>query len=71
MIVNAESALIQPVDRDYKQKGSARKVHLEVKNNGISHALRVGGQTMVLIESDDCETEDNPIRKYEKRNADS
>lgn len=42
MIVNAESALIQPVDRDYKQKGSARQVHLEVKNDGISHALRVG-----------------------------
>lgn len=43
MIVSAESALIQPVDRDYKRKGSARQIHLEVKNDGISHALRVGG----------------------------
>ena len=59
MIVNAESALIQPVDRDYKQKGSARQVHLEIKNDGISHALRVGGQTMVLIKRKDCEDEEN------------
>lgn len=43
MIVSAESALIQPVDRDYKRKGSARQIHFEVKNDGISHALCVGG----------------------------
>lgn len=59
MIVSAESALIQPVDRDYKRKGSARQIHFEVKNDGISHALRVGGQTMVLINRKDCEDEEN------------
>ena len=59
MIKSAESALIQPVDRDYKQKGSARQVHLEVKSDGISHTLRVGGQTMVLIKREDCENEEN------------
>lgn len=52
MIVNAESALIQPLDRDYNKKGRPRKVHLEVKNDGISHALRAGGQTLVLEKLD-------------------
>ena len=43
-IKNAKSVLIQPVDRDYKQKGATRQIHLEIKNDGISYALRVGGR---------------------------
>lgn len=43
MIVSAESVLIQPVDRDYNRKGITRQIHLEVKDDGISHALRTGG----------------------------
>lgn len=42
MIKSAESTLIQPIDKDYKRKGLVRQVHLEVKNDGISHALRTG-----------------------------
>ncbi len=49
MIVGAESTLIQPVDRDYNKKGLQRKTHLEIKDDGISHALRTGGQIFVLI----------------------
>jgi len=43
MIKSAESALIQPRDRDYKQKSSVRQVH----------SLRTGGQTMILIKKED------------------
>lgn len=53
MIKSAESALIQPIDRDYKRKGIVRQTHLEVKSDGTSYALRAGGQTMVLIKKED------------------
>lgn len=43
MIKSAESALIQPIDRDYKRKGIVRQTHLEVKSDGTSYALRAGG----------------------------
>lgn len=49
-IKSANSALLQPVDRDYKTKGKKRKEHLEIKNDGISHALRSGVRTFVVIE---------------------
>lgn len=52
MIKSAESALIQPIDRDYKRKSIVRQIHLEVKNDGTSYALRVG-QIMVLIKKED------------------
>lgn len=39
MIINAESVLVQPVDRDYNKKGLQRETHLEPKDDGISHAL--------------------------------
>lgn len=53
MIKSAESALIQPIDRDYKRKSIVRQIHLEVKNDGTSYALRAVGQTMVLIKKED------------------
>ena len=43
MIKSAESALIQPIDRDYKRKGVVRQTHLEVKSDGTSYTLRAGG----------------------------
>ena len=49
-IISANSALIQPADRDYKSKGNKRKEHLEIKKDEISHALRGGVRTLVVIE---------------------
>lgn len=48
MIINAQSALLQPVDRDYNLNGGTREEHFEVKQDGISHALRAGQNTFVL-----------------------
>lgn len=47
MIKEPNTCLIQPVDRDYNKKGDERKVHIETKDDGISHALRTNGETMV------------------------
>ena len=49
-IKSANSALIQPTDRDYKAKGKERKEHLEIKNDEIAHALRSGVRNLVVIE---------------------
>lgn len=38
----AKSALLQPLDRAYKQNGMHRIEHLEVKDDGIAHTLRTG-----------------------------
>jgi len=42
------TCLIQPKDRNYKEKNLPREVHIESKNDGISHALRTNGETMVV-----------------------
>lgn len=49
-IISANSALVHPVDRNYKTKGEKRKEHLEVKNDEIAHALRAGVRNFVVIE---------------------
>lgn len=54
-IVKANSALIQPKDRDYKSKGLKREEHLEVKNDEIAHALRAGIRSYVVIETEETE----------------
>lgn len=54
-IVKANSALIQPKDRDYNRKGLKREEHLEVKSDEISHALVARGDTYVVIEYDESE----------------
>lgn len=51
-IVRANSALIQPKDRDYNRKGLKREEHLEVKSDEIAHALRAGIRSFVVIEYD-------------------
>ncbi len=51
-IVKANSALIQPKDLDYNRKGLKREEHLEVKSDEISHALRAGIRSFVVIEYD-------------------
>ena len=44
-----QSALVQPVDRDYKKHGGERKTHVELKKDGVSHALRTNGETLVAL----------------------
>lgn len=39
-IIDAQSALIQPVDRDYKKHGKKREERLEVKRDGLAHTLK-------------------------------
>lgn len=34
-----QSALIQPVDREYKEHGQPRQEHLEFKTDNVSHAI--------------------------------
>lgn len=51
-IVKANSALIQPKDRDYNRKGLKREEHLEVKSDEIAHALVAGIRSFVVIEYD-------------------
>ena len=46
--IEPNTCLIQPKDRDYKKKNQSREVHIESKNDGISHALRTNGETMVI-----------------------
>ena len=48
-IIEANSALIQPKDRDYRRKGKKREEHLEVKSDEIAHALRAGVRSYVCI----------------------
>lgn len=50
-IISAHSALLQPIDRDYNYNGGQRQEHFEVKQDEISHALRAGQSTFVLIVS--------------------
>lgn len=45
--VEPNTCLLQPKDRNYKEKGGQREVHIETKNDGVSHALRTKGETMV------------------------
>lgn len=47
-IIEANTCLIQPVDRDYKKKNQSREVHIESKCDGVSYALRTNGETMVV-----------------------
>lgn len=42
-----QSCLIQPMDRDYQAKGEKREIHIETKNDGVSHNLLTHGETMV------------------------
>ena len=47
MIKEPNTCLVQPVDRDYNKKGEERKVHIETKDDGVSHTLRTNAETMV------------------------
>ena len=74
VITNAQSALLQPIDRDYNLNGGVRQEHFEVKRDGISHALRAGQSTFVLITTEpNIRSEDfdeqpsNTVGKYPKR----
>lgn len=49
-IITANSALIQPKDRDYNRKGKKREEQLEIKTDEIAHALRAGVRSYVVIE---------------------
>lgn len=48
LVAEPQSALVQPVDRDYKKNGRQRQTHIEMKDDGISHNLRTNGETMVV-----------------------
>lgn len=48
-VAEPQSALVQPVDRDYKKHGEERKTHVEMKKDGVSHALRTNGETLVAL----------------------
>ncbi len=54
-IVRANSALIQPKDRDYNRKGLKREEHLEVKSDEVAHALRANIRSFVVIEYDESD----------------
>lgn len=47
IVVEPQSCLIQPKDRNYNIKGEKRETHIEIKNDGIAHALRTKAETMV------------------------
>lgn len=47
-MLEPNTCLIQPKDRDYKKKNQPREVHIESKDDGVSHALRTNGETMVM-----------------------
>ena len=57
-IKEANSACLQPKDRDYKKHGKSREPRLEVKSDGIAHALRAIALTtkyFVVIEYEDSD----------------
>lgn len=54
-VISANSALVQPKDRDYKKNGKIREEHLEVKDDEIAHALRAGVRNFVVIEYEESE----------------
>ena len=45
----AISALIQPKDREYLQKGECREERLEIREDEFCYNLRTGGQTLVVV----------------------
>ena len=47
-VVEANTCLIQPKDRNYKAKNQPRETHVEMKKDGVSHALRTNAETMVM-----------------------
>lgn len=48
IVPEPNTCLIQPKDRNYKEKNQPREVHIESKSDGVSHALRTNGETMVI-----------------------
>lgn len=72
-IIEVQSGLVQPVDRKYKQNGTAREEHIEWKNDGISHALRtsvlpvVGIATESNLKQQLCNKliEEGKVREYD------
>ena len=48
VVSEPNTCLIQPKDRNYKEKNQPREVHIESKSDGVSHALRTNGETMVI-----------------------
>ena len=48
IVLEPQTALEQPVDRDYKKHGKVRETQYEVKNDGVSHALRTNGETLAV-----------------------
>lgn len=54
--VEPQSALVQPVDRGYKKHGGERKTHIETKKDGVSHALRTNGETLVALPAEPLST---------------
>ena len=48
----AISALIQPKDRSYLQKGESRREHLEIMENEFCYTLRTEGQTLVVVKDE-------------------
>jgi hypothetical protein len=58
-IVKANSALIQPKDRDYNRKGLKHEERLEVKTDEIAHAQRAGIRSYVVIEFETEERSNN------------
>lgn len=47
-MLEPQTALEQPVDRDYKKHCKVRETQYEVKNDGVSHALRTNGETLAV-----------------------
>lgn len=41
-VIDVQSALIQPKDRNYKKHGKKREDHLEIRRDGIAHTLKTG-----------------------------
>lgn len=57
-LISANTACLQPRDRDYKKKNKPREPHLEIKSDGIAHALRAQALTtkmFVVIESEEVD----------------
>lgn len=48
IVLEPQTALEQPVGRDYKKHGKVRETQYEVKNDGVSHALRINGETLAV-----------------------
>ena len=65
--IEGQSALIQPVDRDYNKHNKTVKFNLNLKNDDCSHALRTSQIPYTCVKSKEQKSDNVPLKSKNKR----